>query len=74
MRRLINQYPSVLNSLLLAVLPFALVFLAYAVASEARLAINPADKLLPGWATIQAAIIRMGFVPDMRTGDFLLCR
>lgn len=72
MRRLINQYPSVLNRLLLAVLPFALVFLAYAVASEARLAVNPADKLLPGWETIQAAIIRMGFVPDMRTGDFLL--
>ncbi|MDO8420925.1 MAG: ABC transporter permease subunit [Parvibaculum sp.] len=72
MRRLINQYPSVLNRLLLAVLPFALVFLAYAVASEARLADNPADKLLPAWATIQAAIIRMGFVPDMRTGDFLL--
>lgn len=72
MRRLINQYPSVLNRVLLTALPFALVFLAYAVASEARLAINPADKLLPGWGSIQAAIIRMGFIPDMRTGNYLL--
>ncbi|MGV8997308.1 MAG: ABC transporter permease [Parvibaculaceae bacterium] len=72
MRRLINQHPSVLNRLLLAALPFALVFLAYAVASEARLSINPDDKLLPGWSTIEAAIIRMGFVADLRTGHFLL--
>jgi NitT/TauT family transport system permease protein len=72
MRRLINQHPSVLNRLLLAALPFMLVFIAYAVASQARLAVNPADKLLPGWSTIEAAIIRMGFVPDLRTGDFLL--
>lgn len=72
MRRLINQHPSVLNRLLLAALPFLLVFLVYAVASEARLSINPDDKLLPGWTTIQAAIIRMGFVPDLRSGDYLL--
>ncbi|MCE9648489.1 MAG: ABC transporter permease subunit [Parvibaculum sp.] len=72
MRRLINQHPSVLNRLLLAALPFMLVLIAYAVASQARLAVNPADKLLPGWSTIEAAIIRMGFVPDLRTGDFLL--
>lgn len=72
MRRLINQHPSVLNRLLLAALPFILVFLCYAVASEARLSVNPNDKLLPGWATIQAAIVRMGFVPDLRSGDYLL--
>lgn len=72
MRRLINQHPSVLNRLLLMALPFALVLLSYFIASEARLAINPADKLLPAWETIQAAIIRMGFTPDMRTGDYLL--
>ncbi len=72
MRRLINQHPSVLYRLLLAALPFALVFLAYAVSSEARLAVNPADKLLPSWSSIEAAIIRMGFVPDLRTGDYLL--
>jgi len=72
MRRLINQHPSVLYRLLLAALPFVLVFVTYALASQARLAVNPADKLLPAWSTIEAAIVRMGFVPDVRSGDYLL--
>ena len=72
MRRLINRHPDTLSKLLLTALPFVLVFLAYAVASEARLAVNPDDKILPGWSTIEAAIQRMAFLPDLRTGDYLL--
>ncbi|HUD50626.1 ABC transporter permease [Parvibaculum sp.] len=72
MRRLINQKPDVLSRLLLAALPFFLVFVAYALASQARLAANPDDKLLPGWATFMEAINRVAFVPDLRAGDYLL--
>jgi len=72
MRRLINQRPEILSRLLLAALPFFLAFLAYALASQARLAINPTDKLLPAWSTILDAINRMTFVPDLRSGDYLL--
>ena len=33
---------------------------------------SPNDKLLPGWSTISDAIERMAFLPDQRTGDYLL--
>jgi NitT/TauT family transport system permease protein len=72
MRRFINRHPDALSRLLLTALPFLLVFLAYAVASEARLAVNPDYKILPGRSTIEAAIQRMAFLPDLRTGDYLL--
>ena len=72
MRRLINRHPDTLGRLLLAAAPFAIVLIAYAVASQARLAINPDDKLLPSWAAIEAAISRVAFRPDLRTGDYLL--
>jgi NitT/TauT family transport system permease protein len=54
------------------ILPFVIVVIAYMVASEARLSVNPNDKLLPGWSTISDAIERMAFLPDQRTGDYLL--
>lgn len=72
MRRLINRRPDVVTRLGLMILPFVIVIIAYMVASEARLSVNPNDKLLPGWSTISAAIERMAFLPDQRTGDYLL--
>ncbi|MEX1154014.1 ABC transporter permease [Parvibaculum sp.] len=72
MRRLINRRPDVAMRFGLMLLPFLLVVVAYMIASEARLAVNPNDKLLPGWATISAAIERMAFLPDPRTGSYLL--
>lgn len=72
MRRLINRRPDVAMRFGLMLLPFLLVVIAYMIASEARLAVNPNDKLLPGWATISAAIERMAFLPDPRTGNYLL--
>ena len=70
--RLINLKPDRGTAVALAALPFGLVLVAYAVASAARLAANPNDKLLPGFATLAEAIRRMGFVADQRSGAFLL--
>ncbi|MBX3497448.1 MAG: ABC transporter permease subunit [Parvibaculum sp.] len=72
MRRLINRKPDGVARLALMLLPFLLVLLAYMAASEARLAVNPNDKLLPGWASISAAVERMAFLPDSRTGNYLM--
>ncbi len=70
--RLINRRPDRTAMLALAMLPFALVILAYVLGSAARLAENPADKLLPSLGTLGDAIARTAFSPDARTGDYLL--
>ena len=72
MRRLINRRPDIATRFGLMILPFVLVVIAYMVASEARLSVNPNDKLLPGWSTISAAVERMAFQADPRTGNYLL--
>ena len=59
-------------SLFIAMLPFALLLLAYVVGSDMRLAANPDDKLLPGLGKIFDAVHRLAFEPDVRSGDFLL--
>jgi NitT/TauT family transport system permease protein len=69
---LINRRPDVAARFGLMILPFVIVIIAYMVASDARLSVNPNDKLLPGWSTISDAIERMAFQPDQRTGDYLL--
>ena len=70
--RWINIRPSRSLTLALAVLPFALLVAAYLAGSAARLAVNDGDKLLPSLVSIADAINRMAFVPDTRTGDYLL--
>ncbi|MFD0987989.1 ABC transporter permease [Methyloligella solikamskensis] len=72
MRRLINTKVERGPALVLALLPFALVIILYAMGSAERLAENPNDKLLPGWTAMLDAIDRMAFEPDKRTGDYLL--
>ncbi|MEG6507381.1 ABC transporter permease [Methyloligella sp. 2.7D] len=72
MRRLINQKVERGPALFLALLPFALVIAVYAFGSAERLAVNPNDKLLPGWTSFVDAIDRMAFQPDKRTGNYLL--
>lgn len=57
---------------LLVALPFVLVLIAYGVASDMRLAANPADKLLPAPATIAETAQRLFTQGDRRTGDILL--
>lgn len=56
---------------LLMLIPFVLVIIAYSVASEARRAVNPADKLLPAPAQIAATAERLITEPDRRSGRIL---
>jgi NitT/TauT family transport system permease protein len=70
--RLINQQLSPPALLALKLAPFALLILAYLVGSAARLADNPADKLLPAFTSMANAIDLMAFTPDRRTGEYLL--
>jgi NitT/TauT family transport system permease protein len=57
---------------LLSALPFILVVAAYLYYSNARLAENPGDKLLPAPATIAATIGQFAFEEDERSGEYLL--
>ena len=57
---------------MLSALPFILVVAAYLYYSNARLAENPGDKLLPAPATIAATIHRFAFEEDERSGEYLL--
>jgi NitT/TauT family transport system permease protein len=70
--RLLNRRPDAVTRLLLPALPFAAAAAVYFVASSARLADNPDDKLLPGLGAFGRAIARMALLPDPRTGDYLL--
>lgn len=71
MRRLINLHPNRGASALLCALPFILVILAYLVSSNARLAANPGDKMLPAPATIASTLHSYAFEEDERSGDYL---
>jgi NitT/TauT family transport system permease protein len=72
MRRLVNLQPRRGTGILLAALPFVLLVAIYAVASAARLADNPADKLLPSFTTLGRTIYQYAVEEDRRSGDVLL--
>lgn len=72
MRRLINQHPGRGGALLLSALPFLIVLVLYFVASDARLAENPNDKLLPSLGSFKEAVHLAVFEPDKRTGEIQL--
>lgn len=69
--RLINIVPSRPVAIIMALLPFILLLLWYLMASEARLAENPNDKLLPGLESMVSAMDRMMFEEDRRSGEIL---
>lgn len=71
MKRIINYPPSRGQRVLLGVLPFLLIILAYVLASDARLAINPNDKLMPALSSFATAMDRMMFEPDRASGTLL---
>jgi NitT/TauT family transport system permease protein len=58
--------------LALAAIPFLLLCLIYAVASDIRHRDNPADKLLPTVTQMVDAVDRMAFTRDQRSGHFLM--
>ena len=70
--RLINRRPSRGLTAVLAMLPFALLVIAYVVGSDIRLAANPADKLMPAPAQIGETALRLFTEPDKRSGRILL--
>ncbi len=70
--RLINRHPGRVSATLLGLLPFLLIMLVYSLASQERLADNPNDKLLPGLEQMTAAVERMAFQEDRRSGDYLM--
>lgn len=70
MRRLINLQPSRALRIVLVVIPFLLLLLAYKVGSDARKAENEQDKLLPSFTEMVNGINQMAFVPNKRTGDY----
>ena len=70
--RMINHHPGRVSATLLGLLPFLLIMLIYSLASQERLADNPNDKLLPGLEQMTAAVNRMAFQEDRRSGDYLM--
>jgi NitT/TauT family transport system permease protein len=58
--------------MLMGVIPFILLGVLYLNASNARLTINPNDKVLPSPAVMVESFVTMATVPDARTGAYLL--
>lgn len=71
MKRLINLKPSRATGIMLGLLPFVLLLIIYVVSSQARLAENPNDKLLPSFSQMGDSMQRMAFEPSKRSGDYL---
>lgn len=71
MKRLINLTPSKPLKALLGILPFALLIVIYLIASDARLAENANDKLLPSFAQMGETINNLAFEPSKRSGEYV---
>ena len=72
MRRLLNARPRGGGRLLLGLLPIAILVLLYLVASHARHAENPRDKILPTPAAMAQSMEIMALQEDPRTGEIPL--
>lgn len=72
MKKLINRVPNRTVRWLLGILPFVCCLVVYLAASNARLAENENDKLLPSFASFADAIDRFALTPDKRSGEYLL--
>ncbi|AEF56334.1 ABC transporter permease [Marinomonas posidonica] len=71
MKKLVNYSPSPVNQILLGLLPFVVLLIVYMMGSDARLSINPSDKLLPSFGQMGDAIYRLAFEPSRRTGELV---
>jgi NitT/TauT family transport system permease protein len=69
--RIINIIPSRPLAVFLTLVPFVLVFLAYAIGSDIRLTANPQDKLLPAPSKVWDTAMRLISEGDKRTGRIL---
>ena len=71
MRRIVNIRPNRIARLLLGLAPIAILLIVYIGASNARLAVNENDKLLPSIAKMQSSMTQMALTPSKRTGQYL---
>jgi len=67
-----NLRPERSNGLMLGLLPFVVLVIAYLIASDMRLTENPNDKLLPGMTALADAVQQFAFQEDKRSGAVLL--
>lgn len=67
-----NITPGRAGKLVLALVPFLLIAAVYVVGSAERRAFNPDDKLLPPASEMAAAVRRVAFEPDRRSGQVVL--
>ena len=72
MKRLINQVPSKGTNIFLGLLPFLLIAVVYISSSNARLAENPNDKLLPSIEKSIDSMSKMAFEKSKRSGEYIL--
>lgn len=72
MRRIMNVRPGRGGRLVLGLIPLIAVVLLYLVASTARHAENPRDKVLPTASAMAEAVQTMAFTTDPRTGQIPL--
>ena len=72
MPRLVNLHPTRGGALALGVLPFLILIVAYVLGSNARLEVNPDDKLLPAASSFVDTIRTYAFEEDQRSGTILL--
>jgi len=72
MKRLINYTPSRGSRWLLGLVPFALVAMVYLALSNARLADNPDDRLLPSPTTMAQTFSHLATQASVRTGTIPL--
>lgn len=72
MKRLINRRPSWLTALLLGLIPFFILGMIYISHSDARLLINPDDRLLPSAMQLVEGVKMIAVDEDPRTGQVIL--
>lgn len=70
MKRFVNISPSLAWRIALGLVPLLLALLIYSMASQARLAENANDKLLPSFAQMSSAWQTLALEPSRRTGDY----
>ncbi len=69
--RWINRKPDHVSQIILALLSFMIILVVYTLTSQARLAVNPSDKLMPAISKIIETAGRLIFEPDKRSGEIL---
>lgn len=68
----VHAQPAIWQRVLMGALPFLLIIVIYSLASDARLADNPHDKLLPSFQHMWDSMVPMVTEEDPRSGNYLL--